>query len=154
LVTPRYTPDPLVTPFGYICCCPQGLAKTGSGKTAAFVLPMLVHIMDQPELEKGQGPIGLVLAPTRELAEQIHREARKFSKPYGRWRTVCALLRWGIVQCVFKQPQPAVELHRYIQLAAAHCVKMCQVMLARYHVASSFCCRPALCGCFWWAQQV
>lgn len=61
----------------------QGLAKTGSGKTAAFVLPMLVHIMDQPELGKGEGPIGLVLAPTRELAEQIHREARKFSKPYG-----------------------------------------------------------------------
>ena len=61
----------------------QGLAKTGSGKTAAFVLPMLVHIMDQPELEKGQGPIGLVLAPTRELAEQIHKEARKFSKPYS-----------------------------------------------------------------------
>lgn len=63
--------------------CMQGLAKTGSGKTAAFVLPMLVHIMDQPELEKGQGPISLVLAPTRELAEQIHKETRKFSKPYG-----------------------------------------------------------------------
>ncbi|WIA29633.1 hypothetical protein OEZ86_012120 [Tetradesmus obliquus] len=60
-----------------------GLAKTGSGKTAAFVLPMLVHIMDQPELNKGEGPIGLVLAPTRELAEQIHKETRKFSKPYG-----------------------------------------------------------------------
>lgn len=29
----------------------QGIAKTGSGKTAAFVLPMLVHIMDQPELQ-------------------------------------------------------------------------------------------------------
>ena len=29
----------------------QGIAKTGSGKTAAFVLPMVVHIMDQPELQ-------------------------------------------------------------------------------------------------------
>lgn len=66
-----------------VACTLQGIAKTGSGKTAAFVLPMLVHIMDQPELDKGQGPIGLVVAPTRELAEQIHRETRKFSKPYG-----------------------------------------------------------------------
>jgi ATP-dependent RNA helicase DDX42 len=44
---------------------------------------MLVHIMDQPELQKGEGPIGLILAPTRELSEQIHKETRKFSKPYG-----------------------------------------------------------------------
>ncbi|KAL4424909.1 hypothetical protein ABPG77_009638 [Micractinium sp. CCAP 211/92] len=60
-----------------------GIAKTGSGKTAAFVLPMIVHIMDQPELQKGEGPIGVVVAPTRELAEQIHKETRRFSKPYG-----------------------------------------------------------------------
>ena len=44
---------------------------------------MFVHIQDQPELEKGAGPIGVVAAPTRELAEQIHKEARKFGKPYG-----------------------------------------------------------------------
>jgi superfamily II DNA/RNA helicase len=62
----------------------QGIAKTGSGKTAAFVLPMIVHIMDQPELQKGEGPIGLVAAPTRELAEQIHKETRNFCKPYGK----------------------------------------------------------------------
>jgi len=48
-----------------------GIAKTGSGKTAAFVLPMIVHIMDQPELEKEEGPIGVICAPTRELAHQI-----------------------------------------------------------------------------------
>ena len=47
-----------------------GIAKTGSGKTAAYIWPMLVHIMDQPPLQKGQGPIGLILAPTRELALQ------------------------------------------------------------------------------------
>ncbi|KAI9286830.1 P-loop containing nucleoside triphosphate hydrolase protein [Umbelopsis sp. AD052] len=60
-----------------------GIAKTGSGKTAAFVLPMLIHIMDQAELVKGDGPIGLVLAPTRELAHQIYIESKKFAKAYG-----------------------------------------------------------------------
>ncbi|KAJ0979934.1 hypothetical protein J5N97_015408 [Dioscorea zingiberensis] len=60
-----------------------GIAKTGSGKTAAFVLPMIVHIMDQPELEKEDGPIGVICAPTRELAHQIYLEAKKFSKHDG-----------------------------------------------------------------------
>eukprot|EP00258_Populus_trichocarpa_P033195 XP_024449214.1 DEAD-box ATP-dependent RNA helicase 24 isoform X2 [Populus trichocarpa] len=60
-----------------------GMAKTGSGKTAAFVLPMIVHIMDQPELEKEEGPIGVVCAPTRELAHQIYLETKKFSKSHG-----------------------------------------------------------------------
>lgn len=75
----------------------QGIAKTGSGKTAAFVLPLLVHLMDQPELAKGEGPIGVIVAPTRELAEQIHKETRKFAKPYGEWPArptlpACAML--------------------------------------------------------------
>ncbi|CAG7881242.1 unnamed protein product [Brassica rapa] len=60
-----------------------GIAKTGSGKTAAFVLPMIVHIMDQPELQREEGPIGVICAPTRELAHQIFLEAKKFSKAYG-----------------------------------------------------------------------
>lgn len=60
-----------------------GIAKTGSGKTAAFVLPMIVHIMDQPELQKEEGPIGVICAPTRELAHQIYLEAKKFAKAYG-----------------------------------------------------------------------
>lgn len=48
-----------------------GIAKTGSGKTLAFIWPMLVHIMDQPELKDGDGPVGLILAPTRELSQQV-----------------------------------------------------------------------------------
>ena len=60
-----------------------GIAKTGSGKTASFVLPGLVHLMDQPELEKNDGPIMVVLAPTRELAAQIYTESKKFSKGFG-----------------------------------------------------------------------
>ncbi|CAH9112693.1 unnamed protein product [Cuscuta europaea] len=60
-----------------------GIAKTGSGKTAAFVLPLVVHIMDQPEVAKEEGPIGVICAPTRELAHQIYVEAKKFSKSHG-----------------------------------------------------------------------
>jgi superfamily II DNA/RNA helicase len=54
----------------------SGVAKTGSGKTLAFLLPMFRHIMDQPELREGEGPIGLIMAPARELAVQIYNEVR------------------------------------------------------------------------------
>ncbi|XP_078386002.1 ATP-dependent RNA helicase DDX42 isoform X2 [Cetorhinus maximus] len=60
-----------------------GIAKTGSGKTAAFIWPMLIHIMDQKELEPGDGPIGVIVCPTRELCQQIHSECRKFGKAYN-----------------------------------------------------------------------
>ena len=48
-----------------------GIAKTGSGKTLAFVLPLLRHVKDQPAVEQGDGPVGLIMAPTRELVQQI-----------------------------------------------------------------------------------
>ncbi|XP_062195472.1 DEAD-box ATP-dependent RNA helicase 42-like [Phragmites australis] len=60
-----------------------GIAKTGSGKTLAFVLPMLRHVKDQPPVVPGDGPIGLIMAPTRELVVQIHSDVKKFSKVLG-----------------------------------------------------------------------
>ena len=61
-----------------------GIAKTGSGKTLAYLLPMLRHIMDQPPLAPNEsGPIGLVLAPARELAYQIHLVCKVFTKQLG-----------------------------------------------------------------------
>ncbi|KAK3082451.1 pre-mRNA processing RNA-helicase, partial [Teratosphaeriaceae sp. CCFEE 6253] len=66
-----------------------GIAKTGSGKTVAYLLPMFRHIKDQPPLEKLDGPVGLVLAPTRELATQIHRDCKPYLKALG-LRAVCA----------------------------------------------------------------
>lgn len=53
-----------------------GIAKTGSGKTAAFIWPMLVHIMDQKELETGEGPIAVIVCPTRELCQQVRQPGR------------------------------------------------------------------------------
>ncbi|KAH8486879.1 hypothetical protein H0E87_025759 [Populus deltoides] len=55
-----------------------GIAETGSGKTLAYLLPAFVHVAAQPRLAHGDGPIVLVLAPTRELAVQIQEEALKF----------------------------------------------------------------------------
>jgi ATP-dependent RNA helicase DDX46/PRP5 len=43
------------------------IAKTGSGKTLAYLLPMFRHIMDQPPLDPSDGPIALIMVPTREL---------------------------------------------------------------------------------------
>ncbi|KAI8047699.1 P-loop containing nucleoside triphosphate hydrolase protein [Syncephalis plumigaleata] len=55
-----------------------GIAETGSGKTLAYCLPAIVHINAQPFLQPGDGPIVLVLAPTRELAVQIREECNRF----------------------------------------------------------------------------
>lgn len=61
-----------------------GIAKTGSGKTLAYLLPLLRHIGVQPPLEPGEsGPIGLILAPARELAYQIHLVCKAFCKNLG-----------------------------------------------------------------------
>ncbi|KAL4913221.1 hypothetical protein BDW62DRAFT_214396 [Aspergillus aurantiobrunneus] len=65
-----------------------GVAVTGSGKTAAFLLPLLVYIAELPRIDefewrKNDGPYAIVLAPTRELAQQIEIEAKKFTQPLG-----------------------------------------------------------------------
>ncbi len=56
-----------------------GIAQTGSGKTLAYLLPAIVHINAQPPVRRGDGPVALILAPTRELALQIQAEADKFT---------------------------------------------------------------------------
>ena len=57
------------------------VARTGSGKTCGFLLPGFLHILkrrETHELKCGDGPYVLVVAPTRELALQIHLEAVRF----------------------------------------------------------------------------
>jgi len=65
-----------------------GIAQTGSGKTLSFLLPAVVHINAQPHLQRGDGPIILVIAPTRELAVQIEDECAKFGQSSS-IRSVC-----------------------------------------------------------------
>lgn len=54
-----------------------GIAQTGSGKTLGYILPAIVHINHQ-ESSRSKGPVALVLAPTRELAQQIQQVASDF----------------------------------------------------------------------------
>ncbi|MHC1701890.1 MAG: DEAD/DEAH box helicase [Humidesulfovibrio sp.] len=66
----------------------MGLAQTGTGKTAAFLLPMIMRLMKKPQVEGAprrayRRPRALILAPTRELAEQIHEAALDLSKATG-----------------------------------------------------------------------
>uniref|UniRef100_A0A8C2WIF6 RNA helicase n=1 Tax=Cyclopterus lumpus TaxID=8103 RepID=A0A8C2WIF6_CYCLU len=65
-----------------------GIAQTGSGKTLAYLLPSIVHINHQPYLERGDGPICLVLAPTRELAQQVQQVAYEYGRS-SRIKTTC-----------------------------------------------------------------
>uniref|UniRef100_A0AAZ3SHN5 RNA helicase n=1 Tax=Oncorhynchus tshawytscha TaxID=74940 RepID=A0AAZ3SHN5_ONCTS len=65
-----------------------GIAQTGSGKTLAYLLPAIVHIQHQPFLEHGDGPICLVLAPTRELAQQVQQVAAEYGRA-SRLKSVC-----------------------------------------------------------------
>ena len=63
-----------------------GIAETGSGKTAAFLIPMLEFILKLPRMDSKRahdGPYAIVLVPTRELAQQIEKETLKFAKPLG-----------------------------------------------------------------------
>jgi ATP-dependent RNA helicase RhlE len=67
-----------------------GIAQTGTGKTAAFVLPLLELMMKQPT---GPKPSLLILAPTRELAIQIDEAVRSFAR-HTRFR--CATIFGGV----------------------------------------------------------
>ena len=53
-------------------------AQTGTGKTAAFVLPLLQKLLTQPRVTRG--PRVMVLTPTRELAAQVEQNIRQFSQ--------------------------------------------------------------------------
>lgn len=63
-------------------------ANTGTGKTAAFLLPCLTKL-SLPPINPVKGPRILVLAPTRELAMQVAKEATKYSKHMTKVKTVC-----------------------------------------------------------------
>jgi ATP-dependent RNA helicase RhlE len=56
-------------------------AQTGTGKTAAFALPMIDRLLVRQRRAHQRGPLGLVLVPTRELALQVHRALSTYGAP-------------------------------------------------------------------------
>ncbi|KAI3941505.1 hypothetical protein MKW92_037909 [Papaver armeniacum] len=68
-----------------------GCAETGSGKTASFVIPMIQHCLAKPSVRRGDGPLALVLSPTREHAQQIEKEVKAFSRSLEYFRTAIAV---------------------------------------------------------------
>lgn len=68
-----------------------GLAPTGSGKSAAFLIPLIMYLHSLPPMSSMSadlGPYSIIIAPSRELAIQIHEEFGKFAK-YTKFRAVC-----------------------------------------------------------------
>ena len=66
-------------------------AQTGTGKTAAFVLPMLQKMIEEPTLYQKRVPRVLVLTPTRELAAQVGETILSLGKDLGVRSAVCLL---------------------------------------------------------------
>jgi ATP-dependent RNA helicase RhlE len=69
-----------------------GIAQTGTGKTAAFALPILQHLAARQQRAKSGAPRALILAPTRELAIQIEQALRDYGRhlPRGPRSKRCA----------------------------------------------------------------
>lgn len=78
-----------------------GIAKTGTGKTAAFLIPLINKILGNPQ-EKV-----LILAPTRELAVQIRDEFEKFSRGLNVHSVLCigGVSMYGQIKILYKNPQ-------------------------------------------------
>ena len=76
-------------PLALSGCDVVGIAQTGSGKTGSFLIPAFIHILAQPKLTRGDGPICLVLVPTRELAQQVQKVAEQFCYKLGMRHCCC-----------------------------------------------------------------
>ncbi|CAI5758152.1 unnamed protein product [Candida verbasci] len=115
-----------------------GVAKTGSGKTLSYVLPMLRHVQDQRPLKEGEGPIALILSPTRELAIQIQKEILQFTKQEKKLR-VCCCYGGSNIETQINELKKGVEIvvgtpGRIIDLLAANSSRLTNLKRCTYVV--------------------
>ena len=108
-----------------------GLAETGSGKTVAFVLPMLLHILrlDRSKWEacKSEGPLALIMAPVRELVTQISEETQKMLH-YVQGLTCCTIIGGTSME------QQAFELQAGRQIVVATPGRLIDLIKSHYLV--------------------
>jgi len=102
------------------------LAPTGSGKTVAFLLPLLQHLLQGPVAQRPRRLAGLVLSPTRELAQQTTAAAQRLAPSL---KVLCAVgglsiqpqmmaLRGG-AHLLVATPGRLLDLHRHHALSLA-----------------------------------
>jgi ATP-dependent RNA helicase RhlE len=88
-----------------------GCAQTGTGKTAAFALPLLHRMSDPAQTKRRVGPRVLVLAPTRELAVQIMESFRVYGKHVS--------LNYGVILGGVSQGSQVATLRRGVDVLVA-----------------------------------
>jgi hypothetical protein len=108
-----------------------GLAETGSGKTVAFVLPMLLHLLRCDKKSwaacSSEGPLALVMAPVRELVTQISEQCSKMSY-YIEGLSTCAIIGGTSIE------KQGYELQQGKQIVVATPGRLIDLIKSRYLV--------------------
>jgi ATP-dependent RNA helicase RhlE len=107
-----------------------GIAKTGSGKTAAYVLPIL-HNLQVATVSQYREPTVLVLVPTRELADQVQQVFQTFI-PFQTDRVTCLAVSGGVsinpqMQAVGKADIVVATPGRLLELAGKNAVRLSSI---------------------------
>lgn len=103
-------------------------AATGTGKTAAFVIPIMQYLLDEPKYAS-RHPRALILSPTRELAFQIHHVVKQLGR-YSQFPSV-------IITGGFKQTQQADTLTKHCDILVATPGRLAK-MIEEEHVDLSY----------------
>ncbi|MGH8085762.1 MAG: ATP-dependent RNA helicase RhlB, partial [Lysobacter sp.] len=123
---------PVALPGGDVA----GQAQTGTGKTLAFLVAVINRLLTQPALaeRKPEDPRALILAPTRELAIQIHKDAVKFGSDLG---LKFALVYGGVdydkqrellqqgVDVIIATPGRLIDYVKQHKVVSLHACEMC-----------------------------
>ena len=107
-----------------------GIAKTGSGKTAGYVLPIL-HNLQTAAASRHREPTVLVLVPTRELADQVHQVFQTFLPALGE-RPTCLAVYGGVsintqMQTIGKADIVVATPGRLLELVGKNAVRLSSI---------------------------